>query len=168
MGENQLQRLADELAAELDELRDVEAEVAGAQSRLGTREPDAFELRALGSILHDVYHGAESICLHIAKEIDRRLPVGATWHRDLLDQMTEPVPKIRPPVIQPETAALLESYRSFRHVVRHIYGSKLNWTDMEPLLDNAAMTIEAFAADVEQFIAFLRVMTSDSEPDVGK
>lgn len=168
MSENRSWRLADELTAELNEFLNITAEIADAQSRLGTREPDTFELRALGSILHDIYNGAESICHHIAKEIDRRLPTGANWHRDLLDQMTKPIPKTRPPVIQSETAGLLENYRGLRHVVRHIYGFKLDWVHMKPLLDDAPTTIEAFAADVEQFIAFLRLMTSDSEPDVGK
>lgn len=168
MSENRLWHLADELTAELNEFLNIKAEVIDAQSRLGTREPDTFELRALGSILHDIYNGAESICRHIAKEVDRRLPTGANWHRDLLDQMTEPISKARPPVIQSETAALLENYRSFRHVARHIYGFKLDWVQMKPLLDNALTTIEAFVADVEQFIAFLRLMASDGESDVGK
>ncbi len=108
MSENRLQRLADDLTAELAEYLQLEIEITQAQVRLGTYHPDSFELRAIGSILHDVYSGAEGICQHIAKEIDRRLPVGANWHRDLIDQMAQPVPKTRPAVIQAETAALLE------------------------------------------------------------
>jgi uncharacterized protein YutE (UPF0331/DUF86 family) len=168
VSENRLWRLADELTAELNEFLNIKAEVADAQSRLGTREPDTFELRALGSILHDIYNGAESICRHIATEIDRRLPTGANWHRDLLNQMTKQILKTRPSVIQSETASLLENYRSFRHVARHVYGFKLDWVQMKPLLDNALTTIEAFTTDVERFIAFLRLMTSDSESDAGK
>jgi hypothetical protein len=34
---------------------------------------------------------------------------------------------------------------------------------MKPLLDNAATTINTFAADVEQFIAFLNLITNDEE-----
>ena len=165
MSENQLQRLADDLAAQLNEYQQLKTEVANAQARVGTHEPDSFELRAIGSILHDVYHGAEGICQHIAKEIDRRVPVGANWHRDLLDQMTQPLTKTRPAVVQPETAALLEKYRAFRHIFRNIYGPKLDWTQMKPLFDNAVTTIDAFAADIEQFIAFLRMITSDTQGD---
>ena len=161
MNENRLQRLADDLTAELNEFLGLKAEIANAESRLGTSVPDAFELRAVGSILHDVYGGAEGICQHVAKEIDRRVPVGANWHRDLLDQMTQPLTKTRPAVVQPETAALLEKYRAFRHIFRNIYGPKLDWTQMKPLLDNATPTIDTFAADIEQFIAFLCLMTSD-------
>ena len=165
MSENRLQRLTDDLAAQLNEYQQLKTEVANAQARVGTHEPDSFELRAIGSILHDVYHGAEGICQDIAKEIDRRVPVGANWHRDLLDQMTQPLVKTRPVVVQPETAGLLEKYRAFRHVFRNIYGPKLDWTQMKPLLDNATPTIDTFAADIEQFIAFLHLMTSDDKGD---
>ncbi len=163
MSENRLQRLADDLAAELADYQQLKTEIAQAQVRIGLHQPDSFELRAIGSILHDVYSGAEGICQHIAKEIDRQLPVGATWHRDLIEQMAQSLVKTRPAVIQAETAASLEKYRAFRHVFRNIYGPKLDWVQMKPLLDNATMTIDTFAADVEQFIAFLRLMTNDDE-----
>jgi len=157
--------LADDLAAQLNEYQQLKTEVANAQARVGTHEPDSFELRAIGSILHDVYGGAEGICQHIAKEIDRRVPIGANWHRDLLDQMAQPLTKTRPAVVEPQTAGLLEKYRAFRHVFRNIYGPKLDWTQMKPLLDNATPTIDTFAAEIEQFIAFLRLMTSDDKGD---
>lgn len=164
MNGNRLQRLADDLAAELAEYRQLKTEIAQAQARV-THEPDSFELRAIGSILHDVYSGAEGICQHIAKEIDRRLPVGANWHRDLIDQLTQPLPKTRPAVVQAETATRLEKYRAFRHVFRNIYGPKLDWIQMKPLFDDAGITIDTFAADIEQFIAFLSLITSDSLGD---
>ena len=165
MNESQLSRLANDLTAELNEFLSLKAEIANAQSRLGTSTPDGFELRAVGSILHDVYGGAEGICQHIAKEIDRRVPVGTNWHRDLLDQITQPLAKTRPAVLQPETAGSLEKYRAFRHVFRNIYSPKLDWIQMKPLLDNATPTIDTFAADIEQFMAFLRLMTGDDKGD---
>lgn len=165
MSKNQLQLWAHELTAELEEFRKIEAVIAEARSRLGTREPDKFELYALGGILHDVYQGTERVCLYVAKAIDRKAPVGPAWHRDLLDQMANPFPKIRPPVIQLETAALLQDYRRFRHVARNIYGFTLDWIRIKPLLDNADKTIAAFVADIERFISFLRLTTSDSESE---
>jgi len=166
VGEKRLQRLAEELAAELNEFLVIKAEIVDAQARLGTRDPDPFELRALGSILHDVYNGAEGICHRVAREIDQQLPTGSTWHRDLLEQITVAIPQVRPPVIQPETVARLERYRGFRHVVRHIYGSSLDWVQLKPLLGDAITTIDAFATDIEQFIAFLRLMAGNNLPDI--
>ena len=164
MSENRLWRLADELAAELNEFHKLKVEIAEVQSRFSTLDPDSFDLRAMGSILHDVFQGAESIFQRIAKEIDRGVPIGADWHRSLLDNMAQPLLKTRPAVIQSETAALLEEYRRFRHRFRNIYGSHLDWTQMKPLLDNATSTIDTFTVDIEQFIAFLRLMTDD-KPD---
>ena len=104
MSENRLLRLADELAAELSDFLTIKNEIREAQSRVTTQEPDSFELRAIGSILHDVYQNAENILQRIAKAIDQKQPVGEEWHRALLSQMTKPLTKTRPEVIQPETS----------------------------------------------------------------
>ncbi len=168
MSENRLWRLADELAAELKEFLKLKDEIAEAQSRFSAREPSAFERRGLGSILHDVYQSAEGVFQRIAKEIDRGVPIGENWHRLLLDKMANPITKTRPAVIQPETAAMLDEYRRFRHRFRNLYGFKLDWTQMKPLLGNATSTIDTFTADIKQFIAFLRMMSDNNEPHSGK
>ncbi|HLF90545.1 MAG TPA: hypothetical protein VI451_16475 [Anaerolineales bacterium] len=158
MSENPLQKLADELQAALQEYRRLETELEGTRLRIGNKAPDMFERRAVGSLLHDVYNGAESICQLIAKQIDRQVPIGESWHRDLLEQMSEPVPKTRLAVLASETVEVLNKYRTFRHVVRNIYGFRLDWALMQPLLDEADEAIHAFVSDIEQFIAFLRMM----------
>jgi uncharacterized protein YutE (UPF0331/DUF86 family) len=94
--------------------------------------------------------------------MDRHIPVGGTSHRDLLEQMTKPFPQTRPAVIQSQTAQLLDEYRGFRHVVRHTYGFKYEWSRMKLLLDNADKVIAAFVADIETFITLLRMMASDN------
>lgn len=163
MNEHRLSRLADELAALLEQYAKLQTEIVKAQARLAGREPETFDLYAVGGILHDVYRGAEGICRRIAKEFDQQLPVGESWHRLLLEQMSHPLPKAaRPPVLQAGTVNTLDEYRRFRHVVRNIYGLELNWPQMQPLLNNANATIDTFAADIQKFIAFLRMM-SDSD-----
>jgi uncharacterized protein YutE (UPF0331/DUF86 family) len=160
-----LQRLADELTIQLGELLQLKAELLDAQARIGLHEPDSFELRALGSMLHDLYNGVEGMCNRIAKEIDRHVPTGGNRHRDLLDQMKVPLPGAGPAVFQTETAELLEQYRRFRHIVRHIYGFKLDWSQVQPLNGSAVRAIDLCTADIEQFIAFLRMMVSGSAAD---
>jgi hypothetical protein len=54
----------------------------------------------------------------IARHVDRVLPSGDTWHRDLLYQMAGDLPEARPAVVSQETAQALDEYRRFRHVVR--------------------------------------------------
>ena len=156
--------LADDLADLLRQYTKLKIEVAKAQSRIQGHEPDSFELYAIGAILHDMYHGAENICRRVAKELDQKLPARESWHRLLLDQMTNPL-DIRPPVIQLKTAQQLDEYRKFRHVVRNIYSFDLDWSRMKPLLDNAESTMDIFVSDLEQFIAFLRLMSENDETD---
>lgn len=164
MSENRLWQLADELAAELNTYLRLKIEVVDAQTRIEGREPETYDLRAIGDMLKDVYHGAESICKRVATEIDRYVPEGGSSHRELLDQISQ-LTSTRPAVIQAETKESLEVYRGFRHVFRNVYGFELDWERMKLLLDNAPAVIDAFAADIEQFIAFLRLRSSDQEVD---
>ncbi len=51
---------------------------------LKTKKPDDIELAAIASVLHAFYNGIENIFLLIAKSIDKKVPSGIKWHRDLL------------------------------------------------------------------------------------
>jgi hypothetical protein len=57
----------------------------------GGPDDQAF-LEASALNLHGFYIGMEHIFEWLARELDGGLPQGATWHRDLLDQMTLDVP----------------------------------------------------------------------------
>lgn len=160
MSKNRLLRLADDLTTKLEVYQRLQVDSVDALSRFDPHDPDSFELRAVGSILHDVYQGAESICQRVANTIDQKVPAGAEWHRLLLEQMARPLPNTRPVVIRPETLSLIEEYRGFRHVFRNIYGFELDWSRMNPLLENAPLVIDAFAVDIERFVAFLRLMSA--------
>ena len=160
MDEDWLQ-FADELTVELSSLQTVRADIVGAQSRIGEREPDSFECHAVGSILHSFYQGMENICLLIIKRVDKDKLEGGAWHRDLLDRASKPLLDIRPAIIQPTTADLMEDYLGFRHVFRNIYGFELDWEKMKPLLNSAVPMLETFSADIEKFIASLRMKSND-------
>jgi hypothetical protein len=136
------------------------------QSRLGRSEPDTFDLYVIGGLLHDLYHGAESICARIIKEIDRRELQGANWHRELLDWAGTELTDVRPAVIKAETLSLLEQYRKFRHRFRGIYGFELEWNAMKPLFEGAVSTMDVFVRDLEQFITFLQMVASDHDSHV--
>lgn len=165
MAEKRLRSLIAELESDIELYKHLQAEINNAQHRLNRIEPDTFEFRAVASLLHDVYRGAESMFLRIAKNVDEDTPSGASWHRDLLDQIERPIPQVRPPVLQSETATSLERYLSFRHVQRHIYGFELDWPLMEPLLFDAPAIIDRVVDDVAQFVAFLTsvIDTGDGE-----
>jgi hypothetical protein len=54
-----------ELAQELTKLQELVTAIHDAESRVESHELTDYDLRARGSILHDLYHGMESICLRI-------------------------------------------------------------------------------------------------------
>lgn len=70
--------------------------------------PDMVELKAMASVLHSFYNGPENMFLLIAKGIDKDVPSGGQWHRDLIEQMTNTTPS-RNPVLTDETSAQLEN-----------------------------------------------------------
>ena len=86
--------------------------------------------------LHSFYSGLERLFELIARHVDRRLPEGANWHRDLLKQMVEDMPEVRPAVISQETATALDEFRRFRHLVRSVYTVHLDPQKMQPLMEN--------------------------------
>ncbi|MCP4421153.1 MAG: hypothetical protein GY805_31465 [Chloroflexi bacterium] len=155
-----LSQLADELTAALAEFSKIQQIIQDANERMGKPPPDTFEMYALGGILHDLYHGMEGICLRVVKQIDQQEPIGSSWHRDLIDSVSHPVPNLRPAIINQETAELLEQYRGFRHRFRHNYGFELSWLKLTPLWRDAPAMIKKFVNDIEQFINFLRMMSS--------
>lgn len=83
-------------------------------------------ISAIALNLHSFYTGAERIFEAIAKEIDRSVPTGQNWHRQLLEQMTVEIPQLRPALISEDTRFLFDELRRFRHVVRSIYAYQLD------------------------------------------
>lgn len=61
----------------------------------------------------------------IARTLDAKVPTGDNWHRELVRQLSASVPGIRPAVVGPATAAVLDELRRFRHVARNVYAMNL-------------------------------------------
>lgn len=161
MAPDEFSRLADDLTAGLERYVQLEREIEDAGNRLLGHAPDTFELRAVASILEDVYSGAESICQLIVKTLDRKQPSGKHWHKELLEQVSVETSGIRPAVLRPKTVERLDGYRSFRHVARNIYGAELDWQMLTELLAKSPTTIDLFAEDIRQSATFLQMIAAD-------
>ena len=122
-----LVRLRAEPRVDREALAHLADEIAAARARLAGRDPDGFEARALGSLVHDIYAGVGRALQRIAKDLNGGLPTGAEWHRDLLRQMTLDLPDVRPPVLSAHLATRLAPYLGFRHLVRNVYGFEIEW-----------------------------------------
>lgn len=92
---------------------------------------------SVASFIHSVYTKSEEIFKHIAKNIDRSIPDGNDWHKEIIDQMTLDT-EHRGRVIRDETAKELRKIRAFRHVVRSNYVEDL---ESERVIENAKTCI---------------------------
>lgn len=148
---NNFKVLEQTIKDELEKLRRIEQEKNG----LLKKKPSNYTLRAGGSILHDFYTGIEKIFEDIAKEIDRRIPLGDGWHSELLHQMTLDIPGLRPSVISHPTEKKLREYLAFRHLFRKRYGFELDWVKMKKLLISLPSIISLLEKDIKTFFKSL-------------
>ena len=125
------------------------------------KKPSNYILRAGGSILHDFYTGIEKIFESIAKEVDRRIPIGEEWHSELLHQMTLDIPGLRPPVISLNTEKRLREYLGFRHLFRKRYGFELDWEKMKRLLIKISQTLFDLEKEIKVFFNSLILIQKD-------
>ncbi len=54
-----------------------------------------------------------------------------------------------------ETAWKLEPFLGFRHVFRNVYGHRLDWTRMAPLMIAMPGVHRQFSAEIERFCRYL-------------
>ena len=120
------------------------------------------DLKALVAIRLPVFYtGLENIFKRIAREIDRDVPQGKDWHKDLLQQMAVSRP-MRPPVISEKTVENLAFILKFRHRFRNIYVFEL---ELEGIVDNAQRVCaiyEDLSTELNVFIAWLEKQTLDA------
>ena len=96
-------------------------------------DQDAY-LNSVALNLHGFYSGLERIFELIAVDLDGIKLGGEHWHIELLRQMTLELPEVRPPVLSRDVAERLDSYRKFRHLIRNIYTTNLDPSELEKLV----------------------------------
>jgi hypothetical protein len=122
---------------------------------IGNKEPDTYQKAVIGFYLHNFYNACENIFISIAKVFENQVDE-ASWHKDMLKRMKLAIEDIRPPVISEDLYFLLDDFRSFRHVFRHIYSSELDWEKEKIVADKFDNTVEKFKQEINSFIDFLR------------
>ncbi|BAS26900.1 ribonuclease toxin HepT-like protein [Limnochorda pilosa] len=159
-----LRRLASEIATALGEVETITQEGEELAASLPAMEtPKRPTLRALGSVLHDFYTAVEDVFELIAADLDGGVPTTSDWHRRLLRSMEEPVKEVRPRVISPELGVQLRDYLGFRHVFRNVYGHRLEWTRMMPLVEGLPALSIRFRAEAEEFCRHLEALADRLE-----
>jgi hypothetical protein len=91
----------------------------------------------------------------IAVTVDTGLPGGAFSHANLLAQMAQELPGIRPPVLTVALWLRLQDYLAFRHFFRHAYGYTLEWATLRPLVEGMAATRTELQSQLTAFLGVL-------------
>ena len=148
--------VAARIRQELEELEKIvaRAERASASAKKRPEDQDLY-LDAAALNLHDFYTGLERIFRHIAGQIDRSVPDGPEWHRELMKQLGTDLPGVRPKVISHGTLKALDDYLRFRHVVRNIYAFEF---DPERITDLITRLESCFKDIQKELLAFAKFL----------
>jgi len=145
--------LSQQFRKKLDDLKTLRSEFLSFIDSEFSEPPDKYDLRTIGSFLHDFYTGSESIFKFIVTKYDRepeRLH-GEKWHQEILDRMTDKIGTMRPQVITEDLHDQLDEYRAFRHVFREAYGFELKWKYMKPLVESFEPVSNKLISSLEEF-----------------
>ncbi|MEM8503086.1 MAG: nucleotidyltransferase domain-containing protein [Cyanobacteria bacterium P01_D01_bin.1] len=148
-----------------DELHAIEKTVGIVQEALAEARTASKILLtpALASYAEDFYSGCERISERVAVNLDDGLPEGESWHQMLLDQVSEPGRRGRPPLwVDVSLQDQLEVYRRFRHRVRHLYNTDLNDETVLEMARQMATTFEKVKQSVELFNQWLLTQADKS------
>lgn len=150
-----------EVAKELAFAPEIERYLAKALRALEQAPPDVADLAAsaVGHAAADVYLLAENVLKTIAREFEG-VPSGPEWHKRLLDRARLDIPGIRPPIISDATRAALDPLRDFRHVIRNVYGMRIDPVRARQRAEQARRALPAFEADIAAFCRFLDALAS--------
>jgi hypothetical protein len=151
-----------------DEIIDLDRSVARASAAWERGKASAdqdYYLDAVALNLHGFYSGVERLFELTARHIDRAVPGGEFWHHDLVSQMAQEMPDVRPAMISPDVAAGLDEYRRFRHLVRNIYATNLVPAKMQGLLERLPPFWYKLRAELTAFASFLEQIAPESSDD---
>jgi len=154
--------LASRIRKELDEIERVveRANRAMDAARRNPQDADLY-LDSAALNLHDAYSGFERLFKQIAAIVDRNVPSGTIWHRDLLNQMELEISQVRPPVLSHTSIEFLEEYLRFRHVVRNIYAFSFDADRVEKLVQGLTFHFGQVREELLAFAGFLEEVGRD-------
>lgn len=146
--------LVAELGDEVDRVTRTVDEITAAGAVLDAAPDDRLALYGSAALLETFYTGVEKALQRVARHFEG-LPVGDSWHRELLATMALDIPGVRPAVLQRGTAAELDRFLSFRHRFRNLYLFDLETSPVRALLGAAPRTWSMARADLVGFAATL-------------
>lgn len=124
--------------------------------------PDLLTMMGLAALVHHYYSAIESLFLRIIEHFDGKVPSGEQWHKTLLVEASRQIPELRPPIISKELLAILDNYRRFRHLFRHLYELNLDWELLTPLLYRLPEVHDRVKESIAVFADFIDMIAANS------
>jgi len=156
-----LAKLSKRISTELADLEQVVTRCEKALARSKTSSDDLY-YDSIALNLEGFYSGLERLLQLIAGTIDGRVPQGAEWHKELLDQMCEEMPGLRPAVFTETVKSMLDEYRRLRHVVRVIYTFTMEHKRLEELTLTLRPTFVAVRRELDAFANLLEQRSKEN------
>jgi hypothetical protein len=112
-----------------------------------------LELAGTAAMLQSIYNGIENVLKQTLLGSGCDIPMGATWHRDLLRQVE--VNRI----LNSATVAALQPFMAFRHFFSHSYALDLDPARMEELVVEAAPMVNKILNEVLAYLSCRAIRT---------
>jgi hypothetical protein len=157
--------LAERIRGEAPELERVTGRAVAAWAQVERMPQEDAYLDSVALNLHSFYSGLERLFELVARHVDGAVPTGDTWHRDLLQRMTQDLPQVRPALIGRDHAAALDEFRRFRHLVRNVYTMNLTPDRVAALISKLPPLWSGLRRELLAFADFLEALgqAADSE-----
>ncbi|NOZ06722.1 MAG: hypothetical protein GXP41_10300 [Chloroflexi bacterium] len=152
--------LATRLTSELDELDQVLQRAEEGLRRAQTNSDDYY-LDGVALNLHGYYAGLERIFELVVSELEHWRPADPHWHQTLLRHAATPVTGVRPALISAQTRDRLDTYRSFRHIVRNVYTHNLQPARLAELVNDLVSLHTQVRAEITQFVEYLNRLAQE-------
>lgn len=152
-----LSRLLVETEVERAALDRIAEELARHGPALDAPEVDRPSLALAALDLHDYFTACEALFERVARGLDGDVPTtGPDTQRQLLEQMAAEIPGVRAAVLDGPLRAWLHELRSFRHVVRHAYGTPLRADRLRALVRELELRHGALRSAIDQLLEHVR------------
>ena len=125
------------------------------QARVNDGLDTPGQLDSIAYQIHNLYCSAEDLLKLIASSFENQIGSGGDWHRVLLLRLSQPVEGIRPAFLSDDSLEVMNKLRSFRHLIRHAYGTEIELTQLQANLSAAQQLYGLIRQDIDTFTAAL-------------
>jgi len=160
--ESKYDQLKSDVYDEIDAINQTLRELSALKTQLSTTtEVNNIQKAAIGTFLMNFYVGIENILKRICKVYYNKVPLGSSWHKELLELSFNP-PNDKLLLIEKRLADKLNPYLGFRHVFVSGYGFKLKIELMNSLINNIDSIWDEFKKEIDQFWSSFESFSSAS------